>query len=47
MPSLVNKNEETMPVSLNAFRDKFCWVEKVNAVLEAHLEGIMMVFNKY
>ena len=36
-----------MPVSLNAFRDKFCWVEKVNAVLEAHLEGIMMVFNKY
>jgi len=36
-----------MPISLNAFRDRFCWVEKVNAILELNLEGIMDVFCKY
>lgn len=44
VPSLENKNEESMPISLNAFRDRFCWVEKVNAILELNLEGIMELF---
>jgi len=47
VPSLEDKNEETMPISLNAFRDRFCWVEKVNAILELNLEGIMEVFGKF
>ena len=36
-----------MPVSLNAFRDRYCWVENVNSVLELNLEGIMEVFAKF
>ena len=40
-------NEETMPVSLNAFRDRYVWREAINRVLELNLEGIMEVFNKY
>ena len=33
-------------MSLNAFRDQYVWVEKVNTLLELNLEGIMEVFLK-
>lgn len=36
-----------MPISLNAFRDRFVWVESVSILLELNLEGIMEVFIKY
>ena len=47
VPSLEDKNDDTMPVSLNAFRDLYCWQEKVNHILEVNLEGIMEVFGKF
>ena len=46
-PFLVEKDVESMPISLNAFRDKFVWVENVSILLELNLEGIMEVFIKY
>lgn len=36
-----------MPVSLDAFREKYVWVEKVNTIMELNLEGIMTVFSKF
>jgi len=47
VPSLIDKDEETMPVSLNAFRDAYCWTEHVNSILELNLEGIMEIFMSY
>ena len=47
VPILERDNEETMPVSLNAFRDRYVWREQVNSVLEMNLEGIMEVFSKF
>ena len=36
-----------MPISLNAFRDRYVWIEKINTLFELNLEGIMEVFSKY
>lgn len=47
IPSLENKQLDTMPFSLNAFRDSYCWVEEVNQILELNLEGIMEIFTKF
>ena len=41
VPFLTEKNDESMPISLRAFRDKFVWIEEVNQVLDLNLEGIM------
>jgi len=46
-PFLGEKDDESMPISLNAFRDKFVWIENVSILLELNLEGIMEVFIKY
>ena len=46
-PFLKEKDDESMPISLNAFRDRFVWVESVSILLELNLEGIMEVFIKY
>ena len=46
-PFLSDKTVETLPNSLNAFRDRYVWVERVNTVLELNLEGIMDVFSKF
>lgn len=47
VPILERDNDETMPVSLNAFRDRYVWREQVNTVLELNLEGIMEIFSKF
>ena len=36
-----------MPISLNAFRDRYVWIEKVNLLFELNLEGIMEVFSMF
>jgi len=44
IPSLTNRDEES---SLNAFRDRYCWTEHVNCILEVNLEGIMEIFTMF
>lgn len=33
-------------MSLNAFRDQYVWVDRINTLFELNLEGIMEVFLK-
>ena len=47
VPFLTDKEPDQLPTSLNAFRDRYVWVEKVNSVIEINLEGIMDVFSKF
>ena len=44
IPFLDEKSPEGMPISLNAFRNRYVWQEKVNSIIEMNLEGIMDVF---
>lgn len=36
-----------VPTSLNAFKDRYVWVDNVNTILQFNLEGIMEVFAKF
>lgn len=44
---LSEKENDTMPTSLNAFRVEYVWRERINTLLEHNLEGIMDVFQKF
>ena len=47
VPFLTNKEPESLPVSLDAFRNRFVWKENTNSLLEHNLEGIMDVFSRF
>ena len=44
---LSEKEDDTMPTSLNAFRVEYVWRERINTLLEHNLEGIMEVLFKF
>ena len=47
IPFLNNKEPSMVPTSLNAFKDRYVWVDNVNTILQFNLEGIMEVFAKF
>jgi len=47
VPFLTEKEPESLPISLDAFRNRYVWKQDTNSLMEHNLEGIMDVFSKF